>query len=96
MASSKGANGRPNRPEPAHGRVTEWLRCQPAKLFHGGSNPPAASTSGARAVEHARRPSLQDWVGDPGRGDVAFWMRPERWLSQDPGKKQAKGQYYRP
>ena len=28
---------------------------------------------------------------DPGRGDVAFRMRPERWLSQDPGKKQAKG-----
>ena len=26
---------------------------------------------------------------DPGRGNVAFRMRPERWLSQDQGKGQA-------
>jgi PPOX class probable F420-dependent enzyme len=27
---------------------------------------------------------------DPGRGNVAFRMRPEHWLSQDQGKGQAK------
>jgi len=27
---------------------------------------------------------------DPGRENVAFRMRPERWLSQDQGKGQAK------
>ena len=28
---------------------------------------------------------------DPGRENVAFQMRPEYWLSQDQGKRQAKG-----
>jgi hypothetical protein len=28
---------------------------------------------------------------DPGRNNVAFRMRPQRWLSQDQGKGQAKG-----
>jgi hypothetical protein len=27
---------------------------------------------------------------DPGRENVAFRMRPEHWLSQDQGKRQAK------
>ena len=28
---------------------------------------------------------------DPGRENVAFRMRPQHWLSQDQGKRQAEG-----